>query len=90
MLYELSKNLNSALDHDDVELLRMFSESLLGNSRNFNMYKEIKKNDKPSGDDMVRNEVIKSTSDVYLSLYLDLFNLIVKSGIVSDTWLAVN
>jgi hypothetical protein len=53
------------------------------------MYKEIK-NDKASGDDMVRNEVIKSTSDVYLSLYLDLFNLIFKSGIVPDTWLAVN
>jgi hypothetical protein len=27
ILYELSKNLNSALDHDDVES-RMFSESL--------------------------------------------------------------
>jgi hypothetical protein len=48
------------------------------------------KNDKASGDNMVRNEVIKSTSDVYLSLYLDLFNLIFKSGIVPDTWLAVN
>ena len=90
ILYELSTNQNFALDHDDLELLRMFSESLLGNSWSFNMYKEIKKNDKPSGDDMVRNEVIKSTSDVYLSLYLDLFNLIVKSGIVPDTWLAVN
>ena len=30
-LYELLKNLNSALDHDDVEL-RMFSESLPENS----------------------------------------------------------
>ena len=48
------------------------------------------KHDKASGDDMLRKEVIKSISDVYLSLYLDLFNLIVKSGIVSDTWLAVN
>jgi hypothetical protein len=32
ILYELSKNLNSALDHDDVELLRMYSESLPENS----------------------------------------------------------
>jgi hypothetical protein len=48
------------------------------------------KNDKASGDNMVRNEVIKSTSDGYLSLYLDLFNLTFKSGIVPDTWLAVN
>jgi hypothetical protein len=30
-LYELFKNLNSALDHDDVEL-RMFSERLRENS----------------------------------------------------------
>jgi hypothetical protein len=43
------------------------------------------KNDNASGDDMVRNEVIKSTSDVYLSIYVDLFNLIFKSGIVPDT-----
>jgi len=41
-LYELLKNLNSALDQDDVEL-RMFSESLPENFINFNMYKEIKK-----------------------------------------------
>ena len=32
LYYELFKNLNSALDHDDVELLRMFSESLPENS----------------------------------------------------------
>jgi len=46
-LYEFLKNLNSALDHDDVEL-RMCSKSLPENSINFNMYKE-KKNDKALG-----------------------------------------
>jgi hypothetical protein len=53
------------------------------------MYKEIK-NDKASGDDMVRNEFIKSTSDMFLSLYVDLFNLIFSSGIIPDTWFAGN
>ena len=37
------------------------------------------KNDKASGDDMIRNEFIKSTSDMFLVLYVDLFNLISKS-----------
>jgi len=40
-LYEFLKNLNSALDHDDVEL-RMCSKSLPENSININMYKEKK------------------------------------------------
>jgi hypothetical protein len=39
---------------------------------------------------MVRNEFIKSTSDMFLSLYVDLFNLIFTSGIIPDTWLAGN
>ena len=81
LYYELFKNLNSALHHDDVEI-RMFSEILT-------CIKKLK-NDKASGDDMVRNEFIKSTSDVFLSLYVDLFNLILKSGIIPDTWIAGN
>ena len=39
---------------------------------------------------MVRNELIKSTSDVFLSLYVDLVNLIFNSGKIPDTWLAGN
>ena len=39
---------------------------------------------------MVRNEFIKSTSDVFLSLSVDLFNLIFNSGIISDTCLTGN
>jgi hypothetical protein len=39
---------------------------------------------------MVRNELIKSTSEVFLSLYVDLFNLILNSGIIPDIWLADN
>jgi hypothetical protein len=39
---------------------------------------------------MERNKFIKSTSDVFLSLYVDLSNLIFSSGIIPDTWLAGN
>ena len=81
LYYELFKNLYSALHDDDVEL-RMFSKILTCIKKS--------KNDKASGDDMVRNEFIKSTSDVFLSLYVDLFNLILKSGIIPDTWIAGN
>ena len=48
------------------------------------MYKETK-NDKAPGDDMLRNEFIKSTSDMFLVLYVDLFNLIFNSGKIPDT-----
>ena len=53
------------------------------------MHKEIK-NDKASGDDMVRNKFIKSTSDMFFSLYVGLFNLIFNSGIIPNTRLAGN
>ena len=48
------------------------------------------KNNKGSGDDMIRNEFIKSTSNMFLALYVDLFNLIFNSGKIPDTWLAGN
>ena len=56
------------------------------------MYICIKKlkNDKAPGDDMLRNEFIKSTSDMFLVLYVVLFNLIFNSGKIPDTWLAGN
>ena len=39
---------------------------------------------------MVRNEFIKSTSNMFLSSYVDLFNLMFTSGIILDTWLPGN
>jgi hypothetical protein len=83
-LYELFKNLNSALDHDEcfLKVYQKIHEILTCIKKS--------KNDKAYGDDMVRNEFIKSTSDVFLSLYVDLFNLIFKSDIFPDTWLAGN
>jgi hypothetical protein len=44
------------------------------------------KNNKGSGDDMIRNEFIKSTSNMFLALYVDLFNLILfKHGMKFET-----
>ena len=39
---------------------------------------------------MVRNEFIKSTSDMFVSLYVDQFNLMFTFGIIPYTWLAGN
>ena len=39
---------------------------------------------------MIRNEFIKSTPDIFLALYVDLFNLIFNSGNIPNTWLAGN
>jgi hypothetical protein len=78
-LYEFFKNLNGAPDHDDVEL-SVLSESLQENidfdNLNIHLNDSITrdeiltcikklKNDKASGDDMIRNEFIKSTPDMF-------------------------
>ena len=104
VLYEFFKNLNGAPDHDDVEL-SVLSESLQENldfdNLNIHLNDSITrdeiltcikklKNDKVSGDDMIRNEFIKSTPDMFLALYVDLFNLIFNSGKIPNTWLAGN
>ena len=104
VLYEFLKNLNGAPDHDDVEL-SVLSENLQENldfdNLNIHLNDSITrdeiltcikklKNDKASGDDMIRNEFIKSTPDMFLALYLDLFNLIFNSGKIPNTWLAGN
>ena len=104
VLYEFFKNLNGAPDHDDVEL-SVLSESLQENldfdNLNIHLSDSITrdeiltcikklKNDKASGDDMIRNEFITSTPDMFLALYVDLFNLIFNSGKIPNTWLAGN
>ena len=104
VLYEFFKNLNGAPDHDDVEL-SVLSDSLQENldfdNLNIHLNDSITrdeiltcikklKNDKASGDDMIRKEFIKSTPDMFLALYVDLFNLIFNSGKIPNTWLAGN
>jgi hypothetical protein len=48
------------------------------------------KNEKACGDDIINNEYIKSSIDVFLLVYLKLFNCIFGSGIIPESWLTGN
>jgi len=48
------------------------------------------KNEKACGDDFSKNEYIKSSIDVFLPVYLKLFNCIFDSGIIPESWLTGN
>ena len=45
------------------------------------------KNNKAFADDHIINEYIKSTLTTMLPIYVDLFNIILDSGIIPDSWL---
>ena len=45
------------------------------------------KNNKSFADDHIINEYIKSTLTTMLPIYVDLFNIILDSGIIPDSWL---
>ena len=42
---------------------------------------------KAPGEDDIINKYIKSTVNLFLSIYVNLFNLIFSSGIIPDSWL---
>ena len=46
------------------------------------------KNNKACGDDQILNEFLKTTSDLFINVYVKLFNLILDSGIVPQSWLS--
>ena len=48
------------------------------------------KNEKACGDDIIKNEYIKSSIDVFSPVYLKLFNCIFDSGIIPESWLTGN
>ena len=47
------------------------------------------KNNKAHGDDHVMNGYIKSTSDKMIDVYIELFHMIVETGIIPDSWLVI-
>ncbi|KAK6185461.1 hypothetical protein SNE40_007689 [Patella caerulea] len=90
MFYDYSKNLN---DYTDVEN----DDEYNINSENSTLDKEISKeeilysvkclkNNKAAGTDMVINEYIKSTIEIFIPIYYIFFNLILNSGIVPASW----
>ena len=48
------------------------------------------KNNKACGEDEVLNEYIKSTVDLFISIYEKLFHIILDTGILPDIWLIGN
>jgi hypothetical protein len=48
------------------------------------------KNNKACGEDLVINEYIKSTTNTFIDIYEQLFNIIFETGIVPDNWLMGN
>ena len=48
------------------------------------------KNGKSCGDDLIMNEYIKSTCEIFMPVYVKLFNIIFDSGNVPESWLVGN
>ena len=48
------------------------------------------KNGKACGDDFVINEYIKCTSNMFMPLYVKIFNIVFNSGILPESWLVGN
>ena len=44
------------------------------------------KNNKATGDDQILNEYIKSTADIMIKTYTKLFNVILDTGVIPDSW----
>jgi hypothetical protein len=94
-LFEHFKKLNENDSDDDVEPDFNFDhiDNDVGQFLNSPITeKEIKnvvlklKNDKAFGNDGILNEYIKNTTDDLMPIYVKLFNIILDTGIVPDTW----
>ena len=44
------------------------------------------KNNKSTGDDSILNEYIKASADIMINIYVKLFNSVLNSGIIPDSW----
>ena len=51
---------------------------------------KILKNNKACGEDLVINEYIKSTTNTFIEIYEQLFNIIFETDIVPDNWFMGN
>ena len=98
-LFEFFKTLNENPDADpiNIPLLDPGNVNELNENINMKISKEeilkcIKKlkNNKACGEDLVINEYIKSTTNTFIDIYEQLFNIIFETGIVPDNWLMGN
>ena len=99
ILFDFFKNLNSS-ESDDIEMPFNFNfdnsdelnEHLNNPITELEIFKCIKelKNGKACGDDHIINEYIKSTSNLFMPIYVKLFNIVLDSGNVPELWLIGN
>jgi hypothetical protein len=95
-LFEFFKTLNEKPDADpiNIPLLDPGNVNELNENINMKISKEeilkcIKKlkNNKACGEDLVINEYIKSTTNTFIDIYEQLFNIIFETGNFPDNWL---
>jgi hypothetical protein len=95
-LFEFFKTLNEKPDADpiNIPLLDPGNVNELNENINMKISKEeilkcIKKlkNNKACGEDLVINEYIKSTTNTFIDIYEQLFNIIFETGNFTDNWL---
>ena len=96
ILFDFFRNLNSS-DPDNIELpisndvyeLNVLLNNPITENEIFKCIKDLK-NGKACGDDHIINEYIKSTSELFMPVYVKLFNIVLDSGCVPDLWLVGN
>jgi hypothetical protein len=98
-IFEFFRNINKApetnnedeinLPDIDNNLINNLNNEINGEITSEEIVSCVKylKNDKASGDDCIVNEYIKSSIDIILPVYINMFNCIFSSGIVPDSWL---
>ena len=99
--YNFFKSTNEMSTEPDMEPRNDNPEDLLNETINVNVENEVNqpiteaeilksvkslKNNKASGEDNIVNEHIKSTIHLLLPIYCKLFNIILDTGIIPETW----
>jgi hypothetical protein len=73
----------------DRNRINDWNENLDGEISKEEILKCVKslKNDKACADDFIINEYIKSTCNQLLDIYVKLFNIIFKYGLIPESWI---
>ncbi|XP_063436376.1 uncharacterized protein LOC134717812 [Mytilus trossulus] len=73
------------VDQDAVDDLNGTLNGPITKNEIMNCIKKLKSN-KACGDDMIINDYIKSFSDFLIDVYVELFNLVFRTGIIPESW----
>lgn len=92
LMFEFMKKTNEGTVEDqEIDInINLDNDTLLNQSITCeeirNAVKKLKNNKAPCGDHVI-NEYIKTTMETFLPLYVNFFNLVFDSGLVTDDWL---